>query len=84
MEKISVNQIIKFAEHDGIVSKRIEKILWSEKGKRHVFYSKDTVLVPALDWCIVLFSDGTYCDGWEIQKNVDNGTARSLTWTQKY
>lgn len=66
MKTISIKQVIDFPEHDGIHGKTVKAILWSEKGKGETYYPKDTVLLPALEWCIVLFDDGTYCNGTDI------------------
>jgi hypothetical protein len=69
MKTVSVGQVIDFPEPDGIHGKTVKAILWSEKGKGETYCPKDTVSISALEWCIVLFDDGTWYTGADIPVN---------------
>jgi len=71
MTTYKVGENYHFPEYNGIISKRIERILWRENDRGTVYFEKEAVLEPALQWCIVLFDTGEWINGKEFPKNID-------------
>lgn len=66
MKTYKVGETYNFPEHDGIHTKVISKILWSHKGSGGEYSEKIDVLETALEWCLVLFEDGSWIYGVEF------------------
>ena len=61
--QLSIGDTVTFPEHDGMISRKVYSIFWREKNRRLEGREKQSVLLPALDWCVVLFQDGTWFPG---------------------
>jgi hypothetical protein len=74
MKTLKIGDTLEFAEHDGIYKKKIVNIIWKEGGKlntgKNELREKDEILLPAVEWSLLLFDDNTYAYGNELPTSI--------------